>query len=66
MGRKYHCDICEGIHESARELFELGAISEAEMREFDEGCLVEEPEINTAAVFFDAKPETLEMEHVTA
>jgi DNA-binding transcriptional regulator YiaG len=36
---KYKSDILETIHESATEKFHIGAISEAEMREFDKLCL---------------------------
>jgi DNA-binding transcriptional regulator YiaG len=36
---KYRSDISETIHESATEKFNLGFISEADMREFDELCL---------------------------
>jgi hypothetical protein len=37
------------IHESAIEKFQLGLISEAEMREFDELCLPEEALQDAAA-----------------
>ena len=66
MGKEYHCDICMGIHESMKELFDIGLISEAEMREFDEGCLVEKPATVTVLEFPDAKTEPLGMEHVNA
>jgi len=36
---KYESDILETIHESAIEKFQLGIISEADMREYDELCL---------------------------
>ena len=42
--RKYKSDAYEAIHEDAMALFEVGAISEAELREFDEDCLVQESE----------------------
>ena len=42
--KKYKSDAFEAIHEDAMALFEIGAISEAELREFDEECLVQEPE----------------------
>jgi len=65
MGRKYYSEIAEGIHESARDLFEIGLISETEMREFDELCFEEEGETNTTG-FLDVSPGTLEIEHITA
>jgi len=36
---KYESDILKTIHESAIEKFQLGIISEAEMRKHDELCL---------------------------
>jgi len=42
--KKYKSDAYEAIHEDAMALFEVGAISEAELKEFDEACLVQEPE----------------------
>ena len=40
---KYKSDAFEAIHEDAMANFEVGAITEAEMREFDRMCLVQEP-----------------------
>ena len=37
---KYKSDIFEMIHEDATEMFAIGAISEARMREYDGMCLV--------------------------
>jgi DNA-binding transcriptional regulator YiaG len=39
---KYESDILKMIHEMAITEFQLGLISEAEMREYDELCLPEE------------------------
>jgi len=66
MGRKYYSETAEGIHESARDLFEIGLISETEMRDFDKRCLAEEPEGETVSKFLGTGSETLEMEHITA
>ena len=41
---KYKSEIYEVMHNDAIADFEVGAISEARMREFDEMCLVQEPE----------------------
>jgi putative transcriptional regulator len=46
---KYKSDILETIHESATEKFQLGFISEARMREYDEMCLVPEASVDNAA-----------------
>jgi DNA-binding transcriptional regulator YiaG len=40
----YKSEIYEAVHQDATAMFEIGAISEAKMREFDEMCLVQEPE----------------------
>jgi DNA-binding transcriptional regulator YiaG len=40
---KYKSEICEAMHQDAIADFEVGAISEARMREYDEMCLVQEP-----------------------
>jgi len=44
MGKKYYSEATRAAHESAQNLFEIGAITEAEMKKFDEMCFVEEPE----------------------
>jgi len=41
---KYKSEIYEVIHQDAMANFEIGAISEAEMKKFDKMCLVKEPE----------------------
>jgi len=42
--KKYRSEICKVMHQDAVADFEIGAISEAEMREYDELCFVQEPE----------------------
>jgi DNA-binding transcriptional regulator YiaG len=46
---KYDSDIAEMIHEMAMEKFKIGIISEADMREYDEMCLVPEALQDTTA-----------------
>jgi putative transcriptional regulator len=41
---RYKSEIYEVIHQDATANFEIGAISKAEMKEYDEMCLVQEPE----------------------
>jgi len=43
MRKKYQSKILRAIHEDAEGMHKLGIISDAEMREFDEDCLVQEP-----------------------
>ena len=40
----YKSEIYEVIHQSAIEKFEIGAISETKMREYNEMCLLKESE----------------------
>jgi DNA-binding transcriptional regulator YiaG len=42
--RKYGSEALMVLHQDAEGLHRLGIISDAEMREFDEDCLVKEPE----------------------
>ena len=56
----YKSDIYELVHNSATAKFEIGAISEARMREYDEMCLVQESETEHTA-----KKSTI-LEHVSA
>ena len=43
MRKKFQSKILQAIHEDAKGMHRLGIISDAEMREFDEDCLVQEP-----------------------
>jgi len=44
MEKRYESEALMVSHQSAQDLFELGVINDAEMREFDKMCLVKEPE----------------------
>jgi len=57
MEKKYQSEALMVSHQSAESLFRLGEISESEMREFDEMCLVHEPEEK-----YNAEP-SAELEH---
>jgi DNA-binding transcriptional regulator YiaG len=59
---KYESDIAEMIHETATEKFQLGLISEARMREYDELCLVPETS-NDNNTHGDIAHETVNIEH---
>jgi putative transcriptional regulator len=56
---RYKSEIFEVIHQSATDKFEIGAITPAAMREFDEICLVREPESAKEAAL------TAKMEHIS-
>ena len=59
---KYESEILEMIHENATNNFNLGFITEAEMREFDEGCLTEEA-FKEKYANGDIDHETVNIEH---
>jgi len=44
MKKKYESEMLQVVHEDMKEMHELGIISDARMKEFDEMCFVEEPE----------------------
>jgi len=44
---KYKSEIYKVIHQSANDKFEIGAISETKMQEYDEMCLVSEANAST-------------------
>jgi DNA-binding transcriptional regulator YiaG len=61
MGKCYYSEASMVCHQSAKDLFEIGAISEAEMKEFDDMCFVKEkPEMD----YTTEKPTV--MKHVNA
>jgi len=47
--KKYKSKIYEALHEDFAAHLEMGVISEAEMREFDKRCFVQEPKASYAA-----------------
>jgi len=59
MKRKYESELLQVIHEEMMDMHRSGFISDAEMREFDKDCLVQEPK--TAY-----KEMPIRKEHVTA
>ena len=46
---KYKSEIYKAMHQDATADFEVGAISEARMREYDEMCLVQKSETTNSA-----------------
>ena len=58
--KKYQSEALKVIHQDAEGLHRLGIISDKEMREYDQDCLVQEPETAQAV------SKTVVMEHRTA
>jgi len=59
---RYKSEIYEVVHQDAIANFEVGAVSEDEMREFDEMCLAQELETDET----DETEKPMAMEPVTA
>jgi DNA-binding transcriptional regulator YiaG len=64
---KYKSDAYEALHEETIANFKVGAISESELREFEEICFVQEnePTYEKSAEPLVREP-SVQMEHVTA
>ena len=60
MKYKYESEAMQVIHEEMMDMHRSGFISDARMREFDELCLIKEPETDQETAI---SPET---EHITA
>jgi DNA-binding transcriptional regulator YiaG len=60
MKKEYASEALMVCHQSAESLLRMGIIDTDEMKEFDEGCLVKEPE-----PAYEAEKAVV-MEHVTA
>ena len=43
MKVKYQSELLGAIHETATGLHKIGVITDKEMREYDDGCLAQEP-----------------------
>jgi putative transcriptional regulator len=57
---RYKSEIFEVIHQDATEMFAIGAISAARMRDYDETCLIQEPKPAKEA------PEIAEIERISS
>ena len=60
MKAKYQSELLGAIHETAVGLHKIGVINNQEMREYNDDCLVQEPETE----YETGKPS--EMAHITA
>jgi DNA-binding transcriptional regulator YiaG len=60
MGKQYRDEIAMVCHDMMKSAYDVGAVTNAEMREFEKDCFIEEPE---AACAIEKSPE---MAHVTA
>jgi putative transcriptional regulator len=60
---KYKSEIFEVLHENAVEMYKIGGITEAEMREYDEACLVNAKVKQESASAHDNN--TVNIEHIS-
>ena len=66
---KYKSEIFEVLHENAVEMYKIGGITEAEMREYDEACLTS-PNAECSNVeqestpVYNEKNNTVNLEHI--
>jgi len=59
---KYNSEICEAIYEQAVEIYKIGGITEARMREYDEMCLANpKPVKKPATVYKKEKVATMQL-----
>jgi DNA-binding transcriptional regulator YiaG len=63
---KYESEILKAMHQEAKEMYKIGAITEARMREYDEMCL-SNPKNKSSSVYADGKSASVEnIRHATA
>jgi DNA-binding transcriptional regulator YiaG len=64
---KYESEILKVIHQDAKAMYKIGAITEARMREYDEACLASPKTENKPPVYTDNNSVNLEhISHATA
>ncbi|WP_461256096.1 hypothetical protein [Treponema sp. R80B11-R83G3] len=61
---KYNSEMLEVIHQDATEMFKVGAITESEMREFDELCLSNPKTENKSSPVY-ANDNSVNTKHIT-
>ena len=60
---KYKSEILEVLHENAVEMYKIGGITEASMREYDEMCLANPKTENKSPVYADDN--SVNVEHIS-
>jgi len=60
---KYESEILEVMHQEAIEMYKIGVITEARMREYDEMCLSNPKTKNTPPVY--ANDNSVNVEHIS-
>jgi DNA-binding transcriptional regulator YiaG len=64
---KYESEILEAMHQEAIEMYKIGVITEARMREYDEMCLLNpKTENKSSPVYADDSVNVEHISHATA
>jgi len=65
---KYESEILKAMHQEAKEMYKIGAITEARMREYDEMCLSNPKTKNKSSSVYanDNSVNTEQIRHATA
>jgi len=63
---KYKSEIFEVLHENAVEMYKIGGITEASMRDYDETCLLKtEAKQEAEPVYDEEKNDTVNLEYIS-
>jgi DNA-binding transcriptional regulator YiaG len=63
---KYNSEMLEVIHQDATEMYKIGAITEARMREYDELCLTVPKAKQKTIPVYDTSLDMKHISHATA
>jgi len=64
---KYESEILKAMHQEAKEMYKIGAITEASMREYDEMCLSNPKKNKSSSVYANNNSvNTEQIRHATA
>jgi len=61
---KYESEILKVIHQDAKAMYKIGAITEARMREYDEACLAS-PKTKNKSSLVNANDNSVNVEHIS-
>jgi len=62
---KYKSEILQVLHEDAVEMYKIGGITEASMREYDEVCLINPKAERKSAAVYNKENDAVNLEHIS-
>ena len=62
---KYKSEIFEVLHENAVEMYKIGGITEASMREYDEMCLASPNAVQESTPVYNENNKNVNLEHIS-